>query len=72
VFRDAGIHTYMKEHATLHTLIPAEIPILHPGYRCQYQSTQHNSGFYLLHAGFLLGLVFDTEDVGDVFCQNVG
>jgi hypothetical protein len=45
VLRDAGIHAYMKEHATLHTLIPVEIPILHPGYGCQYHSTQHNSWF---------------------------
>lgn len=42
VFRDAGIHSYLKKHATLYTHIPAEIPIIHPGYGCQYQRTQHN------------------------------
>jgi hypothetical protein len=26
---------------------------------------------YLLHAGFLLGLFFVPEDVGDMFLQNV-
>jgi hypothetical protein len=26
---------------------------------------------YLLHAGFLLGLFFDSEDGGDMFFRNV-
>jgi hypothetical protein len=28
--------------------------------------------FYLLHAGFLLGLFFDNEDGGEIFLQNFG
>jgi hypothetical protein len=27
--------------------------------------------FYLLHAGFLLGLFVDAEDEGDIFLQKV-
>jgi hypothetical protein len=27
---------------------------------------------YLLHAGFLLGLFFDSEDGGEMFLRNVG
>jgi hypothetical protein len=27
---------------------------------------------YLLHAGFLLGLLFDPEDEGDMFVRNIG
>jgi hypothetical protein len=27
---------------------------------------------YLLHAGFLLGIVFDPEDGGNIFPRNVG
>jgi hypothetical protein len=27
---------------------------------------------YLLHAGFVLGLFFDPEDVGEIFFRNVG
>jgi hypothetical protein len=30
------------------------------------------SACYLLHAGLLLGLFFDTEDGGDLFLRNVG
>jgi hypothetical protein len=29
------------------------------------------SACYLLHAGFLLGLLFNTEDMGDMFLQNI-
>jgi hypothetical protein len=29
-------------------------------------------GAYLLHAGFLLALFFDTEDGGKMFFENVG
>jgi hypothetical protein len=34
----------------------------------------HNAGSacYLLHAGFMLGLIFDSEDGSDMFLQNVG
>jgi hypothetical protein len=28
--------------------------------------------WYLLHAGFLLGLFFDPEDSGDMFLRNIG
>jgi hypothetical protein len=28
--------------------------------------------YYLLHAGFLLGLVFDLEDGGEMFLRNLG
>jgi hypothetical protein len=31
-----------------------------------------SSAFYLLRAGFVLGLFFDLEDGGDMFLQNVG
>jgi hypothetical protein len=31
-----------------------------------------NSDFQLLHAGFLLGLFFDTEDGGAMFLRSVG
>jgi hypothetical protein len=31
-----------------------------------------NSFIYLLHAGFLLGLFFDTEDGGDMFLPKIG
>jgi hypothetical protein len=27
---------------------------------------------YLLHAGFLLAVLFDPEDVGEVFLRSVG
>jgi hypothetical protein len=27
---------------------------------------------YLIHAGFVLGLYFDSEDGGDMFLQNIG
>jgi hypothetical protein len=27
---------------------------------------------YLLHAGFMLGVLFDPEDGGDIFLRNVG
>jgi hypothetical protein len=27
---------------------------------------------HLLHAGFLLGLLFDPEDGGDILVENVG
>jgi hypothetical protein len=30
-----------------------------------------SSDYYLLHAGFLLGLFFNPEDGGDMFLQNV-
>jgi hypothetical protein len=30
------------------------------------------SAYYLLHAGFFLGLFFDPEDGGDMFLRNVG
>jgi hypothetical protein len=30
------------------------------------------SSHYLLHAGFLLGLFFNSEDGDDMFLQNVG
>jgi hypothetical protein len=30
----------------------------------------NSSACYLLHSGFLLGLVFDPEDEGDVFPRN--
>jgi hypothetical protein len=30
-----------------------------------------SSAFYLFHAGFLLGLFFDPEDVGDMLLLNV-
>jgi hypothetical protein len=35
---------------------------------------QHEAGFacYLLHSGFLLGLLFNPEDGGDMFLQNAG
>jgi hypothetical protein len=35
---------------------------------------QRESGLacYLLHAGFLLSLFFDHEDVGDMFRRNFG
>jgi hypothetical protein len=32
---------------------------------------QVGSACYLLHAGFLLGLFFDTEDGGNMFLQNL-
>jgi hypothetical protein len=31
----------------------------------------HSSAFYLLHAGFLLGLFFYREDEGDMFHRNI-
>jgi hypothetical protein len=30
------------------------------------------TNYYLLHAGFLSGLLFDPEDGGDIFLRNVG
>jgi hypothetical protein len=32
----------------------------------------YGSAFYLLHAGFLLGLFFEHEDGGDMILRNVG
>lgn len=32
----------------------------------------HTSTCYLLHAGFLLGLFFDTENGDEIFLRNVG
>jgi hypothetical protein len=36
------------------------------------QETNMNQGCCLLDVGFLLGLVFNPEDGGDVFLQNTG
>jgi hypothetical protein len=32
---------------------------------------KQTSAFYLLHAGFLLGLFFDPEDEGNMFLWNI-
>jgi hypothetical protein len=32
----------------------------------------YSSACCLLHAGFLLGLLYNTEDGGDVFLRNIG
>jgi hypothetical protein len=37
-----------------------------------YLQGRISSSCYLLHAGFLFGLIFDTEDGGDIFLRNVG
>jgi hypothetical protein len=36
------------------------------------QVTNRSSTFYLLHAGFSLGLFFDPEESSDTFLRNVG
>jgi hypothetical protein len=59
----------MKEQATLQILTPAEMPIPHPGYECQYQ---HTAQLCLLHAGVLLGLVLETENVGNMLALEDG
>jgi hypothetical protein len=38
----------------------------------QAASTASEYLCYLFHAGFLLGLFFDSEDGGDMFLRNVG
>jgi hypothetical protein len=30
------------------------------------------SSWYLLHAGFLIGLIFDPDDGGDMLLRNIG
>jgi hypothetical protein len=37
-----------------------------------YQSKLHNIPYCQLHAGFLLGLLFNPEDGGNMFLQNAG
>jgi hypothetical protein len=39
--------------------------------RIHLQGRRIRSPYYLLHVGFLLGLFFDPEDVGDMFLQYV-
>jgi hypothetical protein len=36
------------------------------------EETSVKAGSKQAHAGFLLGLFFDPEDVGDMFLRNVG
>jgi hypothetical protein len=38
---------------------------------CLKQQKKFYSAWCLLHAGFLLGLLFYPEDKGDMFLQNV-
>jgi hypothetical protein len=33
---------------------------------------ESRTGCYLLHAGFMLGLLFNREDGGDMFFPNIG
>jgi hypothetical protein len=35
-------------------------------------SLKYSFSCWLLHAGFLLGLLFNPEDGGDMFLRNVG
>jgi hypothetical protein len=37
-----------------------------------YQTILHNIPYVQLHAGFLLGLLFNSEDEGNMFLQNGG
>jgi hypothetical protein len=37
-----------------------------------FVQSKHSFAYHLLHAGFLLGLLFNTDDKGDMFLRNVG
>jgi hypothetical protein len=36
------------------------------------QSVENQPNYYLLHVGFLIALVFDREDGGDMYLRNAG
>jgi hypothetical protein len=42
-----------------------------PSLESKNKPNKKSSAFYLLHAGFLLGLLFDPENGGDMFLRNV-
>jgi hypothetical protein len=46
--------------------------MLPPSSESKNKPSKQSSACYLLHAGFLLDLLFDPEDGGDMFLQNVG
>jgi hypothetical protein len=41
-------------------------------YACKASKKPENSSCYMLHADFLLGLFFGTEDGGDMFLRKIG
>jgi hypothetical protein len=38
----------------------------------KYEYINQSSACYLLHAGFFIGFLFNAEDKGDMFLQNIG
>jgi hypothetical protein len=68
---DLFLGSFMCVPLKLPTAVVTYLPWIPLKIEQRFEGT-HPSSCYLLHAGFLIRLFFDPENVGDMFLRNVG